>query len=168
MTITATETKGDRHMSNLKRRMIFTTIAGAFALTIATVPAGASSTPIEHFTAVETSFNGPTTVVAAGPISAVGTDVESTNHKGVFAFPDGTLTAKHQAVTRKDTFDSRTCVFTSNETGTYTIVKGSGAYVHASGSGTYNSSVVGQGCDHNQPPTVFVLTISGHGPLSLG
>ena len=155
-------------MSHLTRRMIITALGGAFTLTIAAaLPATASSAPTKYFTAVQTSLDGPTTVVAAGPISATGTDVESTNHRGQFTFPDGTLTVKHRATTRHDTFDSRTCVFTSSETGTYTIVKGSGAYAHASGSGVYKSAVVGQGCDHNQPPTSFVLTISAHGPLSL-
>jgi hypothetical protein len=149
--------------------MIITAIGSAFALTMATVlPATASSTPTQYFTGVQTSVDGPTTVVAAGLISANGTDVELTNHKGTFTFPNGTLTIKHQATSGKDTFDSRTCVFTSAETGTYTIVKGSGAYTHASGSGVYRSFVVGQGCDRNQPPASFALTISAHGPLSLG
>jgi hypothetical protein len=156
-------------MSNLKRRMIITAIGSAFALTIATVlPATASSTPTQYFTAVQTSVDAPVTVVAAGPISATGTDVESTNRKGQFTFPDGTLTVKHQATAGRDSFDSRTCVFTHSETGTYTIVKGSGAYTHVSGSGVYRSLVIGQGCDRNQPPASFALTISAHGPLSLG
>jgi hypothetical protein len=154
---------------DLKRRMIITAIGTAFTLTIGmALPAGASSAPIEHFTAVSTSVNGPTTVVAAGPIAAAGTDVESGHHRGVFSFPDGTLTIKHQAVTGRQTFDSRTCVFTDSQTGTYTIVKGTGAYAHVSGSGDFKSLVIGQGCDRNQPPTSFVLTIAAHGPLTLG
>jgi len=46
-------------------------------------------------------------------------------------FPDGTLTIKHQVSTSRQTFDSRTCVFTSSETGTYTIIRGTGAYEFA-------------------------------------
>jgi hypothetical protein len=155
---------------NLKRRLIITTLATAFGLTIATAlpgVAGASAPPIEHFTAVQTSVNGPQTVVAAGPISATGTDVESSNRKGQFSFPDGTLTVKHQTVTSRQTFDSRTCVFTDSETGTYTIIGGTGAYAHVSGSGQFKTLIVGQGCERNQPPTSFVLTISAHGPISV-
>ena len=154
-------------MSHLTRRMIITAIGSAFVLTIATFPAGASSAPTQYFTAVQTSLDGPTTVVAAGPISATGTNVESTNHRGQFTFPDGTLTVNHRATTGKQTFDSRTCVFTNSETGTYTIIKGSGAYAHASGSGVYKSLVIGQGCDRNRPPTSFVFTIAAHGPLTV-
>jgi hypothetical protein len=150
----------------LKFRALLSLVAIVAVGVMGTGVAGAS-TPTEYFTYVQTSFNGPRTVVAAGPISATGTDTILTNHKDQPVFPDGTLTIKHQVSTSRQTFDSRTCVFTSSETGTYTIIRGTGAYAHVSGSGRFKASAVGQGCDHSQPPTSFVFIISAHGPLTL-
>ena len=130
--------------------------------------AGASSTPTEYFTATQTSIDGPQTVVAAGPISATGTDVQLGTHRDNFVFPDGTLKVRHQRLTERQTFDSRTCVGTVSETGTYVITRGTGAYVHVTGSGRYKVSVLFQGCDQSQPPTSFSLVIQAHGPLTLG
>ena len=129
--------------------------------------AGASSTPTEYFTATQTSESGPQTVVAAGPISATGTDVVLARHRDSFVFPDGTLTVRHEPLTTSQTFDGRTCTFTFSETGTYVIAKGTGAYARATGSGRYKVSGVVQGCDRSQPPTSFSLVIQAHGPLTL-
>jgi hypothetical protein len=60
------------------------------------------------------------------------------------------------------------CVFTFTERGSYVITSGTGAYLHAIGSGSYRVHAVGQGCDHTRPPTSFALTIEAHGPLSVG
>lgn len=129
--------------------------------------AGASSTATEYFTAAQTSVSGPQTVVAAGPISATGTDVQVGRHRDNFVFPHGTLTIRHEATTTSQTYDGRTCVGTHSETGTYVIAKGTGAYAHATGSGRYKVSVIFQGCDQSQPPTSFSLVVQAHGPLTL-
>jgi hypothetical protein len=129
--------------------------------------AGASSTPTEYFTAVATSETGPVTVVAAGPISATGTDIVLGRHRDNFVFPDGTLTVRHEPLTNSQKFDRRTCTFTFTETGTYVITRGTGAYAHVTGSGRYKVLAVGTGCDQNQPLTSFVQTIQAHGPLTL-
>jgi hypothetical protein len=128
--------------------------------------AGASSTQNEYFTATQTSATGPITLVAAGPISATGTDIQVRRHLDNFVFPAGTLTVRHEPVTTSRTYDSRTCTFTFSETGTYVIAKGSGAYSHVTGSGRYKVSGIQTGCDPTQP-TSSVLTIVAQGPLAL-
>ena len=129
--------------------------------------AGASSTPTEYFTAVQTSATGPVTVVAAGPISATGTNKNLGAHRGTFVFPDGSVTIRHEPLTDSQTFDLRTCTATFSETGTYVIQRGTGAYAHVTGSGTYKVSAIETGCDPSQPPTSFEQTIMAHGPLTL-
>jgi hypothetical protein len=127
-----------------------------------------ASTPTEYFTAVSTSPTATAaTVVAAGPISASGTDVVLGAHRDKFVFPAGTLTIRHEPLTEKQTFDSRTCVGTFTETGTYVISRGTGAYAHVTGSGRYKAYAIFQGCDKSAPPTSFVQTITAHGPLTL-
>jgi hypothetical protein len=130
--------------------------------------AGASQ-PIEYFTAVATSPSASSaTVVAAGPISATGTDKQLGAHRDNFVFPNGTLTVRHEPVTRSQTFDSRTCVGTYKETGNYDISNGTGMYKHVTGSGHYKVYAIFQGCDPKAPPTAFVQTIEAHGPIFLG
>ena len=129
--------------------------------------AGASSTT-EYFTAVSTSPNpGGATVVAAGPISAVGTDTVLGRHRDNFVFPDGTVTIRHEPLTHTQKFDRRTCTFTFTETGTYSLTHGTGAYAHVTGYGHYKVFAVGTGCDPSKPPTSFILTIQAHGPITL-
>jgi hypothetical protein len=142
-------------------------IAAVGAIGVGTGTAGASTTATEYFTASQTSFDGPTTVVAAGPISATGTDIAESNHRDRFVFPQGDLIVKHWATSSHDAFDPATCVGTHSERGTYTIVRGSNAYRGVSGSGRYKVFVTFQGCDPNQPPTSFALVILAHGPLTL-
>jgi hypothetical protein len=129
--------------------------------------AGASSAPIQYFTGVQTSPNGPQRVIAAGLISATGTDTVLGNHRDTFSFPKGTLTVRHEPTQHREAFDRRTCVFTFTESGTYVIARGTGAYSHVTGSGVYRARGVGQGCEQNAPPDSFVLTIEAEGPLSL-
>jgi len=129
--------------------------------------AGASSTPTEYFTAVNTSVSGPATVVAAGPISATGTSVKVSANIGSFVFPNGTLIVRHPSVTFSQTFDSRTCTSTFTETGTYVIARGTGAYVHVTGSGHFKVFGTQTGCNPSQPPTSISQVIQAQGPLAL-
>jgi hypothetical protein len=129
--------------------------------------AGASSGSTEYFTAVATSATGAVTVVAAGPIAATGTDTVLGTHRDNFVFPDGTITIRHEPLTRSQKFDARSCTFTYTETGTYDLTRGTGSYTHVTGSGTYKVFAVGTGCDPKAPPTSFVQTIQAHGPITL-
>ena len=142
------------------------TIVVAVGLVGAGVASAAPRT-IEYFTISASSFDGPQTVVATGPIAATGTDVELKSHVDEFTFPDGTITVRHKRVTATQKMDKRTCTFHSVETGTYTISKGTGAYRHISGSGKYKATFSGTGCSQTEPPASVSIVIQLHGPLSL-
>ena len=150
----------------MKVRALLCVAAVATVGAMGTGVAGAS-TSTEYFTSTQTSVTGPQTVVAAGPISATGTDTVLARHRDSFVFPDGTLTVRHEPLTQKQTFDSRTCVGTFAETGTYVITRGTGDYTHVTGSGTYKVNGVIQGCDRSAPPTSYSVIIQAHGPLTL-
>ena len=152
----------------MRLRVLLSLAAIVVVGAIGTGTAGASSTSTQYFTAVQTSADGPTTVVAAGPISATGTDIVVTNHKDHFVFPQGTLIVKHEATSSRESFDPETCVLTFSERGKYTIVRGSDAYRGVSGSGRYKAFGFVEGCDPNQPPTSVAVVILAHGPLTLG
>jgi hypothetical protein len=151
----------------MKLRVLLSVASVVAVGAMGTGVAGASSTPTEYLTATQTSASGPMTVVAAGPISATGTDVQSGRHRDDFVFPDGTLTVRHEPLTQRQTYDGRTCTGTFSETGTYVVAKGTGAYAHATGSGRYKVSGVFAGCDPSQPPTAYSVVIQAHGPLTL-
>jgi hypothetical protein len=53
------------------------------------------------------------------------------------------------------------------ETGTYSVVSGSGAYTHAHGNGTYRLNFLFQGCNQHQPPKAFALDLDAVGPLTV-
>jgi hypothetical protein len=144
-------------------------VASVFAVgAMGTGVAGASKASTEYFTIVQTSFDGPQTVYAVGPISGTGTDTVMGPHKDVFGFTDGSVTIKHSRTgNAKNTYDPATCVGTFTEKGTYTIPNGTGAYAGVSGSGRYQVSGFFQGCDHHQPPTVALVIIRASGPISL-
>jgi hypothetical protein len=152
----------------VKLRVLLSLAAIAAVGLMGTGVAGASPQPNEYFTSIQTSANGPQTITAAGPISATGTDVQLGAHRDNFVFPAGTLTVRHEPQTTSQKFDSRTCVGTFTETGTYDISNGTGAYKHVTGSGHYKVSGVIQGCDPNAPPMVFTVIIQAHGPIFLG
>jgi hypothetical protein len=142
-------------------------IAAVGAIGVGTGTAGASTTASQYFTLTQTAVDGPTTVVAAGLISATGTDIVESNHRDRFSFPQGDVIVKHWATSSHESFDPATCVGTFSERGTYTVVRGSNAYRGASGSGRYKVFAIFQGCDPNQPPTSFSLVVQAHGPLTL-
>jgi hypothetical protein len=148
---------------------VLVSLASIVAVGVLGAGVAGASQPIEYFTAVSTSPSASSaTIIAAGPISATGTDTQLGAHRDNFVFPAGTLTIRHEQQTDSQTFDSRTCVGTFTETGTYDISHGTGAYAHVTGSGHYKVYAIFQGCDKSAPPTEFFQSIEAHGPIFLG
>jgi hypothetical protein len=131
---------------------------------------GNSSTAQEHFVLVQTdpAEDAPQTVYAVGPVSGVAVDNVLSDTRDEFAFPDGTITIDHTARHHKENFDTTTCEGTFSESGTYTVVSGTGAYESVRGHGTYTVNAAAKGsCDENTPPSSLVVIIEADGPLSL-
>ena len=121
----------------------------------------------EHIVAVQTSADGPTNILAAGPVTGTGVDNPANDNRDRLVFDDGALVIDHKAAKTDAHFDPATCVGHVVESGTYTVVGGTGAYRHARGNGTYKTNLVMQGCDQNKPPAIYLLTIQAEGPLSV-
>jgi hypothetical protein len=79
---------------------------------------------------------------------------------------DGSLLIATNAKTDAN-FDPATRVTRLVETGTYTVVGGSGAYRHAQGHGTYETHLLAHGCSQDRPSASYLLTIEASGPLSV-
>jgi hypothetical protein len=140
--------------------------AGAVAVGT-TVATAAPSAQTEYIKFLSTSESGTSTVVIAnGPLHARGRDVTITQHRDRLVFPDGDLLIRHTAVSRSGSYDRTTCYGHQTESGTYTVLSGTGKYAHASGRGIYHLNVQIVGCSHTQPAKVFMFTVDAHGPLS--
>jgi hypothetical protein len=124
--------------------------------------------PIERFLAISTSSkpNANPVLLGFGPIHAKGVDKAVSNHKDIFSFPRGNLIVRHQRVARSRDHDPKTCLFEFSERGTYTVVRGTGAYVGAHGHGHYVVNGKFVVCK-NQPPEVSFFQIRARGPLQL-
>lgn len=107
------------------------------------------------------------TIVAFGAIHARGRDRVINNHKDRFIFPKGSVVVVHQRVSHHATHDAKTCYFTEHESGTFEVIRGTGAYAGATGAGKYTAHVVAVGCRRNRPPSVFMLTIRAAGSITL-
>ena len=108
------------------------------------------------------------TVVASGPISGIGQDVEDPNGQtGTFQFPNGSVTADHPATSDDSSFNPVTCIGTDNFAGTYSLRSGTGAYSGTTGSGTYSGRAIfigqrtAQGCSDEAGTSFFFVRASG-------
>ena len=148
------------------RALLGVAVIGAVGM-VAPGVAGASNAPTEYFTGIQTSLSGAQTVTAVGPLSATGTDVETSKTTDQYDFPDGSLMIRHHAIATTKKTDGPACSFVFLQTGTYVITGGTGAYTHALGSGTFRVHGIIADCK-GQPPTEIAITIEAHGPLTLG
>ena len=101
-------------------------------------------------------------VYASGPISGSGRDVVMGQNADKFVFAGGTVWVSHHASSQNLSFDPRSCLGQFTESGTYSLVKGSGVYRGVTGSGTYTAKGTQRGCDPNAPTsTRYFVNASG-------
>jgi hypothetical protein len=139
---------------------------GALGLLTASPALASGPSHIEHFTDVNTSTSNanlspPSPVAAQGPIHALGTDVPLTDSKDKFVFPKGTIYVTHKGKTMHQSQDPKACLFTFNQTGTFTITSGTGAYKDAHGSGVFSVTGYFLGCGKTARAASVIIHATG-------
>ena len=176
---------GTRHFTGKARRraaVLAMTVAAAGTAVVLAGPAGASSlaprtapavTGTEHFQIMTTSGTATKlSLIMYGLFTAPGVDHVGTP-AGTFATAGGTFEVKHSVPVGPQTFNAKTCLYTDNGHGTYTIMDGTGTYKGISGHGKYTVTVLdiqprtkGGTCDQKAAPTAFQQVIDGNGPVT--
>ncbi|HEY3833347.1 MAG TPA: hypothetical protein VGO03_13705 [Acidimicrobiia bacterium] len=151
------------------RALLGVAVIGVLGMANIATTAGAANPPTQYFTGIQMSTSsGAQTVVAAGPISAKGTDTELGQTADRFTFPKGSIMLKHHGGKTNQHHDPRTCSFEFDQTGTYTITSGNGAYKHASGNGTYRIHGIGTQCNDKSGSSNVAVTVELQGSLTFG
>ncbi|HET6876338.1 MAG TPA: hypothetical protein VFH38_02300 [Jatrophihabitans sp.] len=140
--------------------------AGVGGIAFATASSGATATT-EHFTILSTKPSGNGWVASRGPINGVARDTVLSQHTDRFTYAAGNLIVRHRRVGKPTQhFNKRSCLGTYHEAGVYTIVRGTGAYKGATGSGHYEVDAKVIGCSASKPPLVTEQDIEASGPLT--
>ena len=142
---------------------------------LAAATARPASPQIEHFQSMTTSATATSlSLIATGVFTAGGVHVPTGATTDTFKFPGGTIKLRHHPIRHTQTVNSRTCLFTARELGTYKLTGGTGKYAGISGSGTYAASILAvlarnsRGkCSMTLTPAAFQFVINGQGPVKL-
>jgi hypothetical protein len=170
-------------MLNIRHRLTgaaaATLAAGAIAVSGAAVASAAphaarpAASGTEQFQVMTTSATAPTSsIIARGVFTAGGVD-HSGNKVDTVVFPNGTFKIAHGKGTGTQHFNTKTCLLTIAQKGSYTLSGGTGAYAGISGSGTYHFSALavaprsGGVCSKSAPPAAFQQVIRASGPVKI-
>lgn len=155
-------------------RCLVAAVAGLSGVLGGTAVAAASpSSGTEHVRIVNTSFNGPGSIIARGVFDAGGTDYPG-GHTDLASFSDGAFSIHHRG-TSTGSINPNTSALKLTGSGTFTINRGYGAYSGLTGSGTYTFKAIGTfprnangTCDESSSaqPTAFQETILAVGSVS--
>ena len=153
---------------------VTTALSGAgLAAASASTSAAPAASGTEHIQIMSTSATSSNqSIIASGRFTAGGVD-HSGSKVDTVAFPGGTFKVAHSPGKGPQTFNSKTCLFTTHQHGTYTLGHGTGKFKGISGHGKYVVSVMGVGaksggkCSQSKPPVAFQLIIKASGPVSL-
>ena len=163
-------------------RRTLLTAAGVMALAVAVSEVGmaaasprqAAGSGTEHFQLISASATANAAPVIAYGSVFTGHGIDHMGSKvDTFTFANGSFKVTHSPAKGPQSFDPKTCLFTANQHGTYTIGHGTGAYKGITGSGRYQLSILGLGarsggkCSQKLPPVGFQLVIKASGPVRL-
>ncbi len=144
-------------------------LAGAVGVGVAATGAGgATRSGTQHFFITANTPDGAQSVQAIGPIVAKGRDRILDDNHDRFEFPNGTITVRHHISSSHESIDDKNCVFDGTETGTFTIVKATGAYAKVRGYGSYQAHFIAAACHEDRPPTALMGHVDASGPITLG
>lgn len=147
-------------------------ISGAGVAAASPRPA-ASGTEVFHLMTTSATAR-QLSLIATGVFTAGGVDISGSTTDTV-KFANGTFKINHPGKgTGTHSLNPKTCLFTSNATGKYTVSDGTGAYAGISGSGTAKISFLGIAarnsagkCSTSLKPVSAQETIIGTGHVSL-
>jgi hypothetical protein len=127
-----------KRSSTCKLWIVGGVVAGAAALSLSGAAFGSGASGIEHLTFMSTNVTADKfNVIATGAFTAGGTATPLAA-KDTLKFPNGTITATATSKGRPAlTADTKTCLETLSQRGTYKIAGGTGAYSGMTGSGTF-------------------------------
>ena len=143
-------------------------VGGIFAA----AASGNSKDAAEHGVEVTTDPTGAQEqVYLLGPLTGVPSAKQISDTQDEWTFTDGTLIVEHTVKHENDTFDPNACTARLDETGTWHVVSGTGAYAHTQGHGTYvfrghGSSAPGT-CGPSTQPTSFLGIVVADGQMSV-
>lgn len=149
-------------------RAMAAVLLGALALVVGAAPALAATGPQTFVVFAQGPPGTPRSVVAAGPITGIGTvqplgPATATSAKVAYVFPQGTVFVNVN-FTDVDGFEPQPpeCLASDPLVGTFQIVGGTGAFAGATGGGTFSAPVnlvaltpLDGDC---VPPVVFTVT----------
>ena len=142
---------------------------------IAAASSHVTATKTESFQLMSTSgTSNKDSAIAYGAFTAAGVDTSGAHNTDTLTFANGTLKLVHKRTGGSQHVDPKTCLLTINETATYTLGNGTGAYKGVTGSGKATANILGIAarnsagkCSMSQPPVAFHLVINGSGPVTM-
>ena len=157
------------------KRLAAVVLSAAFIVMGLASPATAQTAGNQTFIVYGGGSGDPDfTVVAIGPITAVGTFEETDDPDIIrFRFPQGTVTLDSPTEDESGDFNEAACTGSFSFTGPFTIVGGTGAYQGATGSGDVQGQgwFVGErtatGCSEDEDAGFFFLYATATGNVTL-
>jgi hypothetical protein len=148
-------------------------VAAAASLAISGAATAAPTTKTEHFSFITTSITGNSfSAIATGAFTDGGTATLPSG-KGTLKLSGGTIKVTAKSGRAKNNFNAKTCLATTVQPGTYTIVSGTRRYAGISGSGKYTvtftqvGAIVGGKCSMKASPVASQGIILASGPVTL-
>jgi hypothetical protein len=152
-------------------------VTAALALAAAAVPTPAGAVThrhsgTEHFSIVSTTDPSTDSIIATGLFTAGGTD-QAGSKVDKIKLSNGSFEIKHTGHA-KSGLNAKTCLYTTEGSGTYSLADGSGAYKGIKGTGKYTETVhvvflktKSGACNSDANPSALHYTVSASGPASL-